>query len=130
MPDPRDLVGPGGKPLIKQKQLLVIKAPKGVKLSPALPGALSKETGCAVCVMPMDSEILYGDLAAEELRFLHASIHAATDLPAIDFQLPDLEVLYGALKYVCEKTQPGDGSAQVKLLKRIKAKLDSAEKKK
>lgn len=122
------LVGPQGQQLHKEQKLIVIKVPKGgIPLSPQIPAMLSKQTGCAVIILPMDSSLFQGDLARQELDHLHASIHVIIDLPAIDFQRDDLDILYGALRYICEKTKPGDGSAQVKLMKRIKVKLDATD---
>lgn len=119
----KELLGPDGKPIHKERKLIVIKTPRGVNLDPQLYGQISAVTGCAVIQLPMTCEVMDGDLAAKELESLHTAIHAINNSPAVEFSGSDLSVLYSALRFLCEKTQPGDKSKEVALLKQIKQVL-------
>ncbi len=120
MPDPKDLVSPSGKPLIQERKVIVIKKPKQVRIHPQLYSDLNQMTGCAVLELPMDSEFMMGELAVKELESLHHGIHAILELPDAIFVKEELTVFYEALRYLCEKTAPGDNSKEVALLKKTK----------
>ncbi len=124
MPDPKDLVGPQGQSLIKQPgNLVVLKVPRGLKLNPQFIAEISRLAGCPIIVLPMDSELIMGRLAHTEMMSIHEGIHAITGFPNIQLDNPSLGILYKCLKYVCEKTQPGDDSKEVALLKYFKSLL-------
>lgn len=123
MPDPHDLVSASGKPLIQERKLIVIKVPRGVKINPKLILDIAKLTGCAVIEIPMDCEVMMGDLAFKELESLHHAIHAILEVPDATYSKEELKVIYSAMKYLCEKTAPGDNSLEVKTLKKTKKAL-------
>lgn len=120
MTDKDKLVDASGQPLFPEKKVIVIKTPKGSKLHPQLYSDISKVTGCAVLDLPMDSELIMGELAEKEILSLHHAIHAILGLPDETFNEEEIRIIYGALIFLCERTSPGDGSKEVKLLKSLK----------
>jgi len=116
----RGIVGPTGKPIFTEPKLAVIKTPRGVQLSPQAIEAVGQMSGCSVINVPMDCEILMGELALKELESLHHGIHAILEVPDAVFDKEETDILYAALKYLCEKTEPGDGSKEVALVKKVK----------
>ncbi|MBU2051356.1 MAG: hypothetical protein KKH61_20605 [Gammaproteobacteria bacterium] len=120
MPDIKELVGPQGQPLHIEQKLIVIKVPKGVHIDPRLFAGISQVTGCAVVELPMACELMMGDLAAKEMASVHTAIHAISELPVINFTKEELSTLYSAMRYLCERTAPTEGSKEVLLLKQIK----------
>jgi len=121
MPDPKDLISPQGKPLLnKERKIIVIKTPRDVKLHPQMFSDISKLSGCAVISIPMDSEIIMGELAVKELLSIHSAIHAILEIPKTDFSEEEIKVIFSSLKFLCEKTQPGDDSNEVALLNKVK----------
>ena len=120
MPDPRDLVSPSGQPLIKEHKLIIVKVPRGVHLPPDLMMQISKVTNCASMELPMDCEVMMGELAAKELESLHSAIHAILQTPNVPVSKTEVNILYSSMKFLCEKTNPGDNSKEVALLHKIK----------
>jgi hypothetical protein len=70
--------------------------------------------------LPMSADLMMGDVAEKEMIAVHTAIHAIAQLPAINFEQKELNLLYGAMRFLCEKTNPGETSEQVVLLRRIK----------
>lgn len=126
MPD--KLVSPGGKPLITEPNLIVVKAVRGAELPPNLLQMLHQATGCAVALVPFNCEIVKGNVAEDELRMMHTLVHELLKVPKSDMSNEELEVLYGALYYVCENTKPREDSVQVRLMKRLEGLIDGEEK--
>ena len=115
-----DLISPTGRPLITEPKIIVLKLPKGVNFHPQMIEQIGKVTGCSVIAVPMECELMMGDIAAKDLNSLHHAIHAILTLPDLTPSSEDIKVLYSALRYLCEKTNPGENSKEVALLKRIK----------
>jgi hypothetical protein len=120
MADAKELVSPSGHPLIPEPNLIVLKTPRNITLNQRILSSLSNLTHCAIVQLPMDSEILMGKVAQDELRSLHSAIHAIEQLPYIKFNKEELKVLYAALRYLCEKTAPTEESNEVRLMKQVK----------
>lgn len=121
MPESNSLVNLSGQPLISESKLIVIKQPRNSAAIPhQLIDAIAKSTGCSVIILPMHCELLSGNLAAADMASIHNSIHAISDLPNINFTKAELSLFYAAIRYLCEKTQPGDKSPEVTLLHRTK----------
>ncbi len=120
MPDPRDLVNVSGRPLIQEKKLIALKVPRGIRIDPKLYTDISRLTGCAVIELPMDCEVMMGELAGKELVSLHHAIHAILGQPDFSPDESEIKVLYSAMRFLCEKTHPSDGSAEVHLMKKLK----------
>ncbi len=116
----KDLIGPNGQHLIKEQKLIVIKSPREVRIYSQVMEFLSKVTGCSVFNIPMDSELIMGDLAVRELASLHQALHAFLTVPDSHFSKDELNILYSALRFLCEKTAPADSAAEVSLLKKVK----------
>ena len=72
----KQLLGPQGETLYEEQKLIVLKQPRGVNIQPVVVKGLSDMTKCAVIVLPMDSEIIMGELARKELDSIHTGIHA------------------------------------------------------
>lgn len=115
-----DLINPQGKPLIPEPRYVVIKVTKGNPLPPQVVQAITQIVKCNVIVLPMDSEFLSGKLAEEEMKSMHNSIHAVMDIPLKHLTAKAYQVLYSAMKFLCEQTAPGDDSDEVNLMKRLK----------
>ena len=112
------LVGPHGEQLHPTTpKLIVIKQPKGVKINPQIAAMTGKQTGCNVIVIPMDCELMMGELALKQIMSTHIGIHAVLDLPNIHFDKPELECILHGLK----STEPlmGADASAVQALKRI-----------
>jgi len=120
MASAKDLISPAGQPLIREPNLIVIKHPRSTHLNPNLIVGLSQATRCAVIELPMDSELMMGEIAQKELYSIHSAIHAVSQVPDINFTKEEMSVLYAALRYLCEHTAPTEGSSEVKLMKTIK----------
>ena len=120
MPDPKDLVNLQGRPLFKVPNLIVIKIPKGTRLPEQMIMGLSKVTGCAIVELPLSCELMMGEMAQKEMDSMHHAIHAISELPDINFNNKEITILYSAMRYMCEKTNPGEHSAEVILLRSIK----------
>lgn len=121
MPKAGDLVGPTGQPLIPERNIVVVKTPKGTNLHPQLLDAIGMATKCSVIQLPLDAEFMMGELAAKEVESIHHGIHAIFDIPDIGFLEEELAIIYAALRYLCEKTDPGDNSKEVAMLKKVQA---------
>lgn len=78
------LVKPDGSPMVKEPRLIVIKQPKGVQIHPNVVAQIAKMTGCDIVVLPMDSELMMGKLALEELKSVHQGVHAILQLGPIE----------------------------------------------
>ena len=123
MSDSDKLVNAKGQPLIQDMKLVVMKFPKNSAIpSPQAVQHLVQVLGpgYVIFITPMDSEILMGELAKKEMISLHHACHAILEVPDIHFTKQELPILLSALKYVCDKTHPGEGSSEVDLLRRIK----------
>jgi len=116
----KGLVDPTGKPIFTEPKLVVVKTPKGVQLPPQAIEAVAQMSGCSVVNLPMDCEIVMGELALRELKSIHHAIHAILEIPDAVFDKEEMNTLYAAMKYLCEKTEPGDGSKEVALVKKVK----------
>ena len=122
------LVAPDGTPLIQEPRLVVLKVTKTAGPIPReLRQQLSQATGCPIAVIPMDSDILMGRMAAEEMQVCHKGCHKFLDLPQIDFNIAELKVAYEGIKYLCEKTAPADGSVQIGVMKKVKKAIEEYE---
>jgi hypothetical protein len=120
MSNANDLVDPRGRPLIQEVNLIVIKEPKSIRLPKELLSGISQVTHCAVIELPLSCELMKGDIAEKEMESTHSGIHAISGLPDINFNKEELSTLYAAMRYLCERTSPSDGSGEVKLMKRLK----------
>lgn len=116
----KGLVGPTGAPIFTEPKMAVIKTPRGVQLPPQAVEAVAQMSGCSVINLPMDCEIMMGELAVKELKSVHHAIHAILEVPDAVFDKEEMTVLYAALKFLCDHTQPGDGSKEVALIKKVK----------
>jgi len=116
----KGIVDPTGKPIFTEPKLAVIKVPRGVSLPPQVLEAIGQMSGCSVINVPMDCEIMMGELALKELNSLHHGIHAILEVPDAVFDKEETDILYAALKFLCDHTQPGDGSKEVALVKKVK----------
>lgn len=119
MPDPNDLLGPDGKQLHKEPNLIVLKYPKKNPVNPQLIVGLGKQTGCNVISMPMNSELMMGELAMKEIVSTHSGVHAILQLPFIHFAKSELETIRSALNYVVKQINAKPGSAEEILSTRI-----------
>lgn len=119
MPNPSDLISPSGQPLIPERKVIVIKSPRGIHIHPQLIEGLSKATGCSVINLPMDCEFMMGDLAVKELKSLHHGIHHILEVPDVVLSDTELKVMYAMARFLCERTQPEDGSQEVVLLHKL-----------
>jgi len=72
----------------------------------------------------MDSEFLMGSIAVKEIESIHHGIHNILRQPDVVFSQDEVKLTYAALRYLCEKTSPGDSSKEVTLLKKIKAYIE------
>jgi len=78
------LLGPGGQPLKKDKEeprIIVLKHPMNVGINPRLATQISESTRCSVIILPMDSELMMGELAKKEIESMHKGIHAILQIP-------------------------------------------------
>jgi hypothetical protein len=98
--DAKELVGPQGQPLIREPNLIVIKADDPRQLNQQFIMGIAKATRCFVVVLPMSSELLKGSAAAKELAHVHNSIHAVMRLPQIAFTKEQLECVQKAMNYL------------------------------
>lgn len=115
------LVGTDGRPLIKEPKLIVVKRPRGMKLTPGLISGLANATGCNVAEIPLDADIMMGRTAYEELVSIHQAIHAILQITIPEFSEGELSALYNALKFLCDRTHPKASSPEVLLAKRLHA---------
>ena len=120
MDNKRGLVDSTGKPIFTEPKMAVIKTPRGLQLPPQVMEAIGKMSGCSVINVPMDCEIMMGELAVKELESLHHGIHAILEIPDTVFDKEEVKTLYAAMKYLCEKTEPGNNSKEVALVKKVK----------
>ena len=120
----KNLVSASGQPLISEPKLIVLKRPRDIHLDPRMVQGLAVATHCSVIELPMDAELMMGELASKELDSVHHAIHHITGIPDINFTKSDLQTLYSAMRFLCEKTSPTDGSNEVILMKRIKSKVE------
>lgn len=97
-----ELLGPSGQPLFKEAKLIVMKLPRGVKIHPRIIGELSKHSGCNIITLPMDSELMMGNLAVQELNSTHAGIHAILGLVNINFTKEELQLISHYIKTTSE----------------------------
>lgn len=117
-----ELVGPSGQPLQKEVKLIVMKLPKGVKIHPQIIGHLSKHSGCNVITLPMDSELMMGSLALNELHSTHAGIHAILGLVNVNFTKAELQLINHYIKTTNESPL-GAEKAVVELIKKVEQVL-------
>jgi len=113
-----ELLGPSGQPLRKEFKLIVMKLPKGVKIHPQIIGQLSKHSGCNVITLPMDSELMMGNLALQELNSTHTGIHAILNLTDINFTKEELHLIH---HYITTVNEPplGATKAAIELIKKV-----------
>jgi len=116
----KGLVDPTGKPIFTEPKMVVIKTPREVQLPPQILEVVGKMSGCSVIILPMDCEIMMGELALKELKSVHHGIHAILEIPDAVFDKEETDILYAALRFLCDHTQPGDGSKEVALVKKVK----------
>ena len=119
----QDLIDPSGKPLIKEPKLIVIKTPKDSPMPKQLIMEISKVTKCIVVSIPMDSELMMGNVAMKELDSVHSAIHAIKESPGVHFSAQELNIIYKSLCFLCEKTQPPDSAEEIRLMKELKEYL-------
>ena len=117
-----ELLGPSGQPLFKEAKLIVMKLPKGVKIHPQIIGHLSKHSGCNVITLPMDSELMMGNLAVNELNSTHTGIHAILGLVNVNFTKEELHLIH---HYITTVNEPplGATKAAVELIKKVEQVL-------
>jgi len=125
MPNPGDLVSPSGQPLIPEPKYIVLKCPRSHPIPPQVAHNISQIAKSPVIVLPMDAEILAGTLAKNEMDSMHNSLHAIQDMPIIHFTTEDIQMLYSAMKFLCEQTAPARGSREVTMMKELKQVLPS-----
>ena len=117
-----ELLGPSGQPLFKEAKLIVMKLPRGVKIHPRIIGELSKHSGCNIITLPMDSELMMGNLALQELNSTHTGIHAILGLPNINFNREELHLIH---RYTTTANVPplGAEKAATELIKKVEQVL-------
>ena len=71
----KNLVDAQGNLIFEEPKLIVLKQPRGVNINPGVVKGLGEMTNCAVIVLPMDSELMMGELARKELDSIHTAIH-------------------------------------------------------
>jgi hypothetical protein len=120
MPDIRDLINSSGKPLINEPKLIVLKSTRNSRISHELIVALAKNMQAMVVQLPMDSELIMGRLAEQELQSVHKACHAYNDYPDVHFTNEEITIIYKALCFLCEHTKPGNSSPEVKIMKSLK----------
>lgn len=116
------LLGPSGQPLFKEAKLIVMKLPRGIKIHPQIIGQLSKQSGCNIITLPMDSELMMGNLAVQELNSTHAGIHAILGLVNVNFTKEELHLIHHYIKTVNEPPL-GETKAAAELIKKVEAVL-------
>lgn len=126
MPGADELINPSGKPLTRDPKLIVIKAKKDVqqRLNPNLVSQICNITGCDTIILPMDSEIMMGKLAKEELESMHSACHAILQLPDINFTKEELKAIYNTLHWAQEKLGFSSDSPEVSVLKQTKKLIE------
>lgn len=117
-----ELVDPSGQPLIKEPKLIILKMTKEVqkKLNPKLVPTIASMSDCDVIVLPMDSELMMGKLAAQEIESMHSACHAIEHIPDTNFTQEEVTAIYNTLHWAQEKLGFSTGSAEVSVLKKTK----------
>ena len=69
-----ELVGPGGVPL--RRRVAVLKVPKSMQMNPQAMRSITAMLKCDLILLPMECELMMGELARKEVEAIHAAIHA------------------------------------------------------
>ena len=112
------LVGPSGQPLFKEPKLIVMKLPQGTQIHPKMIAQLCKQSGCNIITLPMDSELMMGKLATQELNSTHIGIHAILGLVNVNFTREELQLIGHYVKTVNEPPL-GAEKAVTELIKKV-----------
>jgi len=121
-----ELIRPDGKPLVTQPKVIVIKSER--PLNQQFLQYISQTTKCAVIELPMECELIMGRMAVKSIDSIHTGIHAITQLPSVHFTNDEITIIYKALCFLCEHTQPPDNSPEIKIMKSLKmAVVDKAK---
>lgn len=120
------LIRPDGRPLVQVPKIIVIKSER--PLNQQFVSGIAQATKSMVIELPMDAEILMGRIAVKSMESIHHAIHAITNLPEVHFTNTEITIIYKALCFLCEHTQPPDSSPEIKIMKSLKMAVTEAAK--